>query len=94
VILAKSATSVVSLSSTEPLSPESPPPRIKRELADTDDEDVFQAHISKAQKISANSGHPKAPDYESATKESVFVDAVNDYVVNSETDDDGDMLEP
>lgn len=91
MIPAKSVTSVVSLSSTEPLSP---PPRIKRELADTDNEDVFQAHISKAQKISANSGHPKAPDYESATKESVFVDAVNDYVVNSETDDDGDMLEP
>jgi hypothetical protein len=77
VIPAKSVTSVVSLSSTEPLSP---PPQIKRKLADTDDEDVFQAHISKAQKISANSGRPKAADYESATKE-IILSAANLYRV-------------
>jgi hypothetical protein len=74
---AKSVTSVVSLSSTEP---HSPPPRTKREHADSDDEDIFQAHVSKAQKISPNTGRPKAADYESAAKE-VILSAANLYRV-------------
>jgi hypothetical protein len=53
---------------------------MKRELADSDDEDVFQVHISKAQKISGNSGRPKAADYESAAKE-IILSAANLYRV-------------
>jgi hypothetical protein len=69
----------MSLSSTEPQSP-SGLPRTKREHVESDDEDVFQAHVSKAQKISSNSGRPKAADYDSAAKE-VILSAANLYRV-------------
>ena len=38
---------------------------------DTDDDasEVFELHVFKAQKISANAGHPKAGDYNAVTKE-------------------------
>lgn len=55
-----------------------PPPRIKREHVNSDDEDVFEAHVAKAQKISANAGRPKAGDYESSAKE-VILSAANTY---------------
>ena len=67
----------MSLSSTEPLSP---PHQIKRELPDSDDENVFQVHVSKAQRISATSGRSKAADYESAAKE-IILSAANLYRV-------------
>lgn len=65
----------MSLSSTQS---HSPPPQIKREHVDSDNEDIFEVH--KAQKISANSGCPKAADYESSTKE-VILSAANTYWV-------------
>lgn len=69
--------SVMSLSLTQS---HSPLPQTKQEHVNSDNEDVFEACISKAQKISLNSGHPKAADYESSTKE-VILSAANAYWV-------------
>jgi hypothetical protein len=66
----------MSLSSTQSISP---PPRTKREY-DSDNEGIFEAHVSKAQKISQSSGRPKAADYKSSTKE-VILSAANTYRV-------------
>ena len=57
---------------------DSPPPQTKREHDDSDDEKLFDVHISKAQKISANAGRPKAADYESSAKELILA-AANTY---------------
>ena len=57
----------------------SPPPRIKCEH-DSDNEDIFEACVLKAQKISQNSGHPGAADYKSSTKE-VILSVANTYRV-------------
>ena len=56
------------------------PPRTKCEhvIDDSDDENVFEGHISKAQKISMSAGCPKAGDYESSTRE-VILSAANTY---------------
>jgi hypothetical protein len=75
-LLVSPTKSIVSISSTHS---DSPPP-IKREHVDSDDEDIFPVHISKAQKISANSGRPKAADYESSAKE-IILAAANAYRV-------------
>ena len=58
----------------------SPVPRTKHDRVDSDDEDVLQVQVSKAQKISPNSGRPKAADYESAAKE-IILAAANLYRV-------------
>ena len=74
---------ISSISSTQ----ETPPPCIiqnKREhdaigSSDTDDDDkVFEVHIPKAQKITSNTGCPKAADYEAAARE-VILSAANTY---------------
>jgi hypothetical protein len=67
--------SIVSISSTR--SP-SPLVRTKREHVDSDGEDLLEAPVAKAQKVSANAGRPKAGDYESSAKE-VILSAANTY---------------
>lgn len=73
--MASPAKSVLSLSSAHS---DSPPPRAKRNLADSDDEDLFEVPAAKAQKISPNAGRPKAGDYESSARE-VILSAANTY---------------
>jgi Domain of unknown function (DUF6532) len=53
------------------------PPRTKR-YHDSDDEGLFEVHVTKAQKITSNSGCPKAGDYDPATK-GVILSAANTY---------------
>jgi hypothetical protein len=68
---------------------ESPPPPIignKHEhdvIADSsllDDEEVFEVHIAKAQKITQNTGQPKAGDYDPPSRE-LILSAANTYRV-------------
>ena len=82
-MLGSPAKSVTSIPSSEPETP----PRLtqtKREhdvISDSDDKDkVFEAHVrvSKAQKITSNTGRPKAADYEAAARE-VILSAANTY---------------
>lgn len=67
----------MSISSTRSDSP-TPRTTLKREHEDSEDEKPFEVQISKAQKVSANSGRPKAADYESSAKE-VILAAANMY---------------
>ena len=60
------------------INPDSPPRRIKRYHADSDDEDLFDVQVAKAQKVTSNSGRPKAGDYDPATKE-VILAVANTY---------------
>ena len=81
-MLGSPAKSVMSLSLTQSLA-DSPPCAIKHKyniISDSDDGEVFEVHIAKAQKISTNAGHPKVVDYdlEDATRE-VILSAANTY---------------
>jgi hypothetical protein len=82
-LLGSPAKSVTSIRSSEA---ETPPrvtqtKRVHDVISDSDDEDkVFEAHVrvSKAQKITSNTGRPKAADYEAAARE-VILSAANTY---------------
>jgi hypothetical protein len=56
---------------------DSPPPRTKHHH-DSDDEGLFEVHVMKAQKITSNSGRPKAGDYDPTTK-GVILSVANTY---------------
>ena len=65
----------VSLTHTDSLPPRT---KFKHNIDDSDDENVFEGHILKAQKISARAGHPKVGDYEYSARE-VVLSAANTY---------------